>query len=103
MKGGLEVVLEGFRSRDRELQKGGLRCLMALVKHIETRATLMNEKTFVHQLITMGMAPYDSATAYFVAATLDTVTRKEDFAMRVVEQTGRAAMLESGGSAGSCA
>jgi len=82
-EGGLQLVLEAFRSRDREMQKCGLRCIMSLAKHLETRQILMNEKGFVHTLISMGHNPYDSATAYFVASTLDSVTRKEEFAHKV--------------------
>ena len=81
--GGLQLVLEAFRSRDREMQKCGLRCIMSLAKHLETRQILMNEKGFVHTLISMGHNPYDPATAYFVASTLDSVTRKEEFAHKV--------------------
>ena len=83
MSGGQEHVLEAFRSRDGELQKCGLRCVMPLAKHLETRAILFGEKDFVHILINTGLNPRDSATAYFVAATLDTSTRKEEFALKV--------------------
>ena len=79
-EGGLSFILEAFTSRDKEMQKCGLRCIMSLVKHLETRQALMNEKSFVHTLMAIGLNPYDDATAYFVVSTLDVVTRKEEFA-----------------------
>lgn len=84
-EGGLEHLLEAFRSpRDPEMQKCALRCIMTLSKHLETRVLLFAEKDFVNVLMGLAANPRDGASAYFLAATLDTVTRKEEFAMKIV-------------------
>eukprot|EP00656_Telonema_subtile_P053674 TRINITY_DN7830_c0_g1_i8.p1 TRINITY_DN7830_c0_g1~~TRINITY_DN7830_c0_g1_i8.p1 ORF type:complete len:271 (-),score=70.83 TRINITY_DN7830_c0_g1_i8:44-856(-) len=84
-EGGMDHVLEAFRStRDPDMQKAGIRCVMSLSKHLETRSLLFAQADFVHLLLGLATSVKEDATAYFIAATLATVTKKEDFTMKVM-------------------
>jgi len=84
-EGGLDVVLDAFKNKDRDIQKCGLRCVMNLVQHLETRGSLCNDAMFLKTLVKAGTKHMgDSNIQYMVAATLDTITRKDDFGAKVV-------------------
>lgn len=85
-EGGLDVVLDAFKTKDKEIQKCGLRCVMGLVQHLETRALMCQESVFLRTLVKMGLKHNgDPHLQYMVAATLETITRKEEFARKVVD------------------
>jgi len=84
-EGGLDVVLDAFKNKDKEIQKCGLRCVMNLVHHLETRQLLCQDALFLKTLVKLGLRHMgDANLQYMVAATLDTITRKEEFGIKVV-------------------
>jgi len=85
-EGGLDIILEAFKNtKNKPLQKCGLRCILNLVPNLETRALLCADLEFLPILVRMGLRHNgDQNIMYMTAACIDVITRKKDFAIKVL-------------------